>query len=88
MSKKRSDALQALIAEVVDLDSEITVASEAEEEARAEFVTARQALDTCRAKREAAEARRSATQKALAIIQERDQVADETVAALSDRAAR
>lgn len=87
MSKKRSDALQALVAEVVDLDAEILVARDGEDEARRESVAARQALDLKAQKRQELEERRSATQKALDIIKARDLISDETIVALAERAA-
>lgn len=88
MSKKRSDALQALVAERADLDREIVAATELEEEARRESIAARQVLDDRASRRKAIEERRAATNDALRIIQLRDDVSDETVAALAARAAR
>jgi uncharacterized protein YPO0396 len=87
MTKKRSDALQALIAEVADLDVDITLARTAEEAARVESTAARQALDHEIGNRTTLEARRAATQKALDIIQTRDAISDDVVEALATRAA-
>jgi hypothetical protein len=85
---KRSDALTALIAEIVDLDRELTLALGVEEEARIEFVTARQLLDTRQGERKRLEERRQITRDALGIIQGRDVVSDDVVAALMERARR
>lgn len=86
--RKRSDALQALVGEVADLAAELERARDTEELARVEFVAARQALDTESGKRKAIESRLQDTEQALAIIQMRDAVSDETLAALRARAAR
>jgi uncharacterized protein YhaN len=85
---KRSDALQALVHEVVDLDVEIGLALATEEEARQEFVRARQALDDVRGRREALEGRRKTTDDALGLIRDRDEVTQATVEALMKRAGR
>lgn len=85
---RRSDALTALVAEVADLDRDIAARREREDDARREFVAARQALDTAAAAVSAAEKRRVATTSALDLIASRDDVSDETVAALLERAAR
>lgn len=86
MSKKRSDALQALVAEVVDLEADIEHAREREETARIEFTAAQQVLANYRDKRAALEERRTITSRALSLIQERDLITDETVDALKVRA--
>lgn len=83
---KRSDSLQALIFELVDLDRTLVAARAAAEVARQEFVAARQALDNENAKVAVAEQRRVSTRGALDIIQGRDNISDETVDALIARA--
>ena len=85
---RRSDALQALVHEVVDLDAEIVTALAAEDEARQEFVRARQVLDSAQAARGTLEGRRDLTHRALATIRDRDQVAEATVDAMLKQAAR
>lgn len=85
MSKKRSDALQALIVEAVDVRREIERAREVEGAARTEFTFARQQLDIPTAERVALEARETATREAITIIQGRDDVSDDVVAALIAR---
>lgn len=85
MSKKRSDALQALIGEVVEIESDLTRARECEETARVAATEARQALDIERGLREAVEARLAETNRALRIIAERDEVSEDTLAALRAR---
>lgn len=87
MSRKRSDALQALVAEVVDLAADLAQARDLEEHARQEFVAARQVLDLEAQKRQAIEDRLENTEQALGIIQARDEVSDETLTALRQRAA-
>lgn len=88
MSKKRSDALQALIAELVDAEQTVALLEAAEEEARQESVAARQALDAAATRTREAVGRRRATSDALGIIQARDAVSDETVDALRARVQR
>lgn len=83
---RRSDALQALVSEIVSIEADIVTATQQEDAARAEFVTARQALDARVAASKALDARENATLKALDIIRDRDSVSEETVAALMDRA--
>lgn len=85
---RRSDALQALVVEVVDLDRDIVEARGQEDFARQESVAARAALDVARGRREALEGRRTTTAAALQLIQDRDEVSEDTVAALMVRAAR
>lgn len=85
---RRSDALQALVHEVVDLDAEIDIARGGEDEARQEFVRARQALDDARGRREKLEGRRVTTTTALDLIRDRDEVTTATVEALMKRAGR
>jgi hypothetical protein len=88
VSKKRSDALQALVAELVDADRAIAVARDAEEEAQREFIAARQVLDAALARTKAAVGRRTITNDALRLIQTRDEIGDDVVQALAERAAR
>lgn len=88
MSKKRSDALTALIAEVVDIGREITRARANEDEARVDFTFARQQLDTRAAATEALVLREKATREALQIVQRRDEIADDVVDTLIERASR
>lgn len=87
MSKKRSDALQSLVVEVVDLAVEVALARDAEDEAKAEFAAAQAALDLRRQKRADLEERRDTTHKALTLIRNRDDIAEETVKAMIDRQA-
>jgi hypothetical protein len=77
VSKKRSDALQALVAELVEADRTIAVARDAEEEAQREFVAARQVLDGALARTKAAVGRRTITNDALRLIQTRDEIGDD-----------
>lgn len=86
MSKKKSDALQALIAEVVELDRSILVALEEEEQARLTFVAARQELDSRQGTRTSAEENRKQTQRALDIIASRDSIGEDVIATLKVRA--
>lgn len=85
---RRSDALQVLVEEVVALERDIAQACGIEEEARQESVAARAALDAARGRREALEGRRATTATALKLIQGRDEVSEDTVAALMVRARR
>lgn len=85
MSKKRSDALTALVAEVVDLRAEYQHALDQENEARSEWTAARQVVDSATATRTQADERLTATREALGIVQRRDEVADDVVEALIAR---
>lgn len=88
MSKKRSDALTALVAELADADRDVASERHLEEEAQQEFVAARQVLDAAVARSKAAVGRRTITHDALKLIQTRDEIADDVVAALLERANR
>ena len=88
MTKRRSDALQALVREVADLDRDIGVAREQENAARQESVFARQQLDNASTARQRLEDHRRVTREALQLLQGRDDVADETVEALLSRESR
>lgn len=86
MTKKRSDALQALVAEVVDLGAVVDQSRDTEEVARQGFVASRQILDAARERLTVAERRLATTEEALRIIQQRDDVSAETIGALLERA--
>lgn len=86
MSKKRSDALTALVAEVVDIRRDEMEAEHFEETARVEYVAANEALENARRQRRALTGRLEVTRNALTIIQQRDDISDETVEALLERA--
>lgn len=85
MSKKRSDALTALITEQVDLEGEYRSRAEAEEDFNREAIAARQALDIAMEKRKAANQRLEHTKEAISILMIRDEVSRETVDALVER---
>jgi chromosome segregation ATPase len=88
VSKRRSDALQALVAELADARDLVGDYSHEREEAQREFVAARQVLDTANERLKAAEGRVADTDEAIRIIQRRDDIGDDVVAALVERAAR
>lgn len=81
-------AFDALVAEIVDIDDAITRALIAENEACDVFVAARQRLDVAVEGRKDLEVRVSRTQEALAFVQLRDGISDETVETLLERPLR
>lgn len=88
MSKRRSDALTALITEIVDGDAQIASALEVEEVAYREHVAAEEAWQMHRDRRGALEQRVKETGRALAIIASRDNIADDVIEALKGRLRR
>jgi len=86
MSTRRSDALQALVAEWIDADTTVDDHRAAEDVARTEYVAARQALDLAAGRTKDAIARRDTTGQALALIATRDEISEDTLDALKARA--
>lgn len=85
MSRKRSDALLSLVAEAVELGHDLEAAESAVQEATREFIAARQTLDEKKARRDHVGERLATTEEALGLIQSRDDISADTVAALRSR---
>jgi hypothetical protein len=83
--RKKGDALQALIAEQVDLEVEYDSKIDIEQEASRESIAARQVLDTAIEKRRAVNQRLEHTKEAVSILMIRDEVSRETIDALLGR---
>jgi hypothetical protein len=78
----RVSALQALAAEVVDIERDLTIRREVAEIARTKATEARQRLDAANADVSADEERLDATRQALVLVAGRDRVSDETLEAI------
>lgn len=83
--KKKSDALTALIAEVVDLEQEAAQAAEAKREANGTMIVAQQAHASATDKHNRVIVRYNRTTEALGLITTRDDIAEATVRALTQR---